>query len=177
MTETIDRTPSTPELPEETVQMLKKLRNEEDRTPFHDHVASLRVNGWTLKSIADALHVSRSIVSIWESKSIKNPEDLPETIQLPTDIDERIRPIYSRYELSTDQATELYVLTEKASKVRRYTKANDPAREAARELEDLLHKYKSEGASLNQLKNACGVSRRAIAQRLEKRTKIEVEQN
>ena len=176
MTETKTR-PDPPALPAPMVKKLQRLREAEDRTSFYDHIASLRVNSWTLKSIAEALDVSRSSVSIWESKSVKDPEDLPETVQLPSDIDSSIKPIYARFDLTEDQSAELYVLTKTAAKVRRYTKDNDPAREAARKLEDLLHMYKDQGASLNALKIACGVSRRAVAQRLEKRTKKAAEKD
>ena len=65
----------------------------------------------------------------------------------------------------------MYVLAREASKVRRFTDPDAPSRDAAKELEELLHYHKERGASLNTLKVACGVSRRAIAQRLEKRDK------
>jgi transcriptional regulator with XRE-family HTH domain len=160
-----------PELPLSMVRKLKALKAQEDKTEFYDTIAALRVNNWTLKSIAEGLGYSRSIVSIWESKSTKNPEDLPPVDEIPDDLDDRLRPIYSQYRLTEDQAAELYMLTKTAAEVRRYTKPDAPERKAAERLEELLHYYKEQGASLNTLKVACGVSRRAVAQRLEKREK------
>lgn len=160
---------SLPELSSETVAKLKHLRDT-DRNSFYEYVASLRKNKWPLRAISQPLGVSRSIVQIWENKVPTNA-DLPDTEPLPKAIDEQVKPIYLRYELSDEESTRMYVLAREASKVRRFTDADSPARDAAKELEDLLHYHKDRGASLNTLKVACGVSRRAIAQRLEKRDK------
>lgn len=157
-----------PELSPSTIQHLSELRDKEDKEEFYLHVASLRRNSWPLRAIAEPLGVSRSIVNIWETK-IDPLAKLPEVEELPKQISEQVKPIYSRYELSKEDAQTLWDLAREASKVRRYTDPDSPAREAARELEDLLHFHKEKGASLNTLKDACGVSRRAIAQRLEKR--------
>lgn len=158
-----------PELSPETVERLKTLRDT-DRTAFYAYVASLRQNKWPLRAISVPLGVSRSIVQIWEHK-VPDNATLPTTEQLPRAIDEQVKPIYLRYELTDEESTQLYVLAREASKVRRFTDQDSPSRDAARELEDLLHYHKDRGASLNTLKVACGVSRRAIAQRLEKRDK------
>lgn len=158
-----------PELSDNTVAQLKRLRDT-DRPAFYELVASLRKNKWPLRAISDPLGVSRSIVQIWENKAPENTP-LPESEQLPKAIDEQVKPIYLRYELSDEESMRMYVLAREASKVRRFTDNDSPSRDAARELEELLHYHKDRGASLNTLKVACGVSRRAIAQRLEKRDK------
>jgi lambda repressor-like predicted transcriptional regulator len=158
-----------PELSDATVAQLKRLRDT-DRPAFYEYVASLRKNKWPLRAISQPLGVSRSIVQIWENKVAENTP-LPVTEQLPKAIDDQVKPIYLRYELSDEESTRMYVLAREASKVRRFTDSDSPAREAALELEELLHYHKERGASLNTLKVACGVSRRAIAQRLEKRDK------
>lgn len=157
-----------PELSDGTVKKLLKLRDKEDKEEFYQHIASLRRNSWPLRAIAEPLGVSRSIVNIWETK-IDPLAKLPETEQLPQLISEQVKPIYSKYELTDEEKQELWGLAREASKVRRYTDPESPSRAAAKKLEDLLHEHKAKGASLNTLKNACGVSRRAIAQRLEKR--------
>ena len=159
-----------PELSPSTIQQLSDLRSKEDKEDFYLHVASLRRNSWPLRAISEPLGVSRSIVNIWETK-IDPLAKLPVTESLPKQISEQVKPIYSKYELSDEESQVLWDLAREASKVRRYTDADAPSREAARELEDLLHHHKDRGASLNTLKNACGVSRRAVAQRLEKRDK------
>lgn len=157
-----------PELSPSTIQQLSQLRAKEDKEDFYLHVASLRKNSWPLRAIAEPLGVSRSIVNIWETK-IDPLATLPVTESLPKQISEQVKPIYSKYELTPEDSQTLWDLAREASKVRRYTDQDSPSREAARELEGLLHFHKERGASLNTLKNACGVSRRAIAQRLEKR--------
>jgi len=158
-----------PELSPDTVAQLKKLRDT-DRPAFYQYVASLRRNKWPLRAVSEPLGVSRSIVQIWEHKVLESTV-LPETEQLPKAIDDQVKPIYLRYELTDEESTQMYVLAREASKVRRFTDLDSPARDAAKELEDLLHYHKERGASLNTLKVACGVSRRAVAQRLEKRDK------
>lgn len=160
-----------PELSASTVRKLNELRAQEDKEDFYLHIASLRRNSWPLRAIADPLGVSRSIVNIWETK-IDPLAPLPPVESLPKQISEQVKPIYSKYDLSPEDAQTLWDLAREASKVRRYTDQDSPSREAARELEDLLHFHKEKGASLNTLKNACGVSRRAIAQRLEKRDRV-----
>lgn len=159
-----------PTLSKETIQQLKSLDLNPEKEEFYRYVASLRRNKWPLRAIAEPLGVSRSIVSIWEKK-IDPVAKLPETEALPEVISEQVRPIYSQYELTPEESKQLWNLAREASKVRRFTDPDSPSRAAAKELEDLLHMHKERGASLNTLKTACGVSRRAIAQRLEKRDK------
>lgn len=157
-----------PTLSPETVNRLKDLRSGDDKQAFYALVVALRRNKWPLRAIAESLGVSRSIVNIWESK-LKDSTPVPKTEELPNIISEQVRPIYMRYTLSEEESVELYVLTREASKVRRFTAPDSPSRQAAKKLEELLHYHKERGASLNTLKVACGVSRRAVAQRLEKR--------
>lgn len=160
-----------PELSASTIKKLHELRGKDDKEEFYLHIASLRRNSWPLRAIAEPLGVSRSIVNIWETK-IDPLAKLPETEDLPQIISEQVKPIYSKYELTDAEKKQLWDLAREASKVRRYTDPESPSRKAAKELEDLLHEHKAKGASLNTLKNACGVSRRAIAQRLEKRDRV-----
>lgn len=160
-----------PRLSSETVNKLKDLysygRAEEDMQPLYAFVVALRKNRWPLRAIAEALGVSRSIVNIWETK-LDPATPLPETEELPEVINEQVKPIYMRYTLSIDDAVDLAVLTEQASSVRRFTAPNADSRKAAIKLEDLLLEHRTKGASLQTLAVACKVSRRAVAQRIEK---------
>lgn len=156
-----------PRLSSETVNQLKDLRDLDDKQPFYALVVSLRRNRWPLRAIADALGVSRSIVNIWETK-LDERTKVPESEDLPEVINEQVKPIYMRYTLPIDDAVELGVLTQKASTVRRFTRADSESRRAAERLEDLLLEHRQRGASLQTLAVACSVSRRAVAQRLEK---------
>ena len=159
-----------PRLSRETVNRLKDLREEDNKQPFYALVVALRRNKWPLRAIAEALGVSRSIVNIWETK-LDPRTPIPKSEELPQVINEKVKPIYLRYTLTEDEAIELAVLTKQAQGVRRHTGQDSPARRAAERLEELLHQHREKGASLNTLRVACGVSRRAVAQRLEKRDK------
>lgn len=154
-----------PTLSEETVSELQRLRGT-DIEAFYGLVSALRANKWPLRAIATPLGVSRSIVSIWESKA--DPENFPEAEELPPAMPRKVKPVYTGYSISDEEQQSLYDLARTASLVRRFTGENAPSRQAARELETKLHYHKEQGASLAQLARACGVSRRAIAQRLEK---------
>lgn len=156
-----------PRLSRETVNQLKDLRDQDDKQPFYALVKALRANRWPLRAIADGLGVSRSIVNIWETK-LDPRTPIPVAEDLPEVINEQVKPIYMRYTLSEEDAVKLAVLTQQASKVRRFTAPDSAARRAAKELEALLYHHRRAGASLNTLRVACGVSRRAVAQRLEK---------
>lgn len=156
-----------PRLSRDTVNRLKDLRDQDDKQPFYALVVSLRKNRWPLRAIAEALGVSRSIVNIWETK-LDERTPVPVAEDLPEVINEQVKPIYMRYTIPEDEAVELYLLTQKASRVRRFTAVDSPARKAAKELEERLYHHRKAGASLNNLRIACGVSRRAVAQRLEK---------
>lgn len=159
-----------PALSEKTISTLQTLR-EADTTKFHALVAHLRKEKWPLRAISEGLGVSRSIVSVWEKKGQENYVDVYDLSEpMPKDLPRKLKPVYSSYTLSDEQKDKLAELTEQASTVRRFTDVNAPSRQAASELEELLHNHREAGASLAELAQACGVSRRAVAQRLEKRT-------
>lgn len=154
-----------PKLHESTVRKLKELRAT-DTAAFYLMVKSLRENKWPLRAIATPLGVSRSAVADWETKASENAP-LPEAEEM-TKVAKSLRPLYQKVDIPEDSAKTMYSLAREASKVRRYTDYASPSRLAARELETLLHFYKDQGASLSDLADVCGVTRRAIAQRLEK---------
>lgn len=154
-----------PSLSEATVEKLKYLKNV-NTSEFYRYVLSLRNNKWPLRAIAKPLNVSRSIVSVWERKA--TTDNLPIVEQLPPTLPREMRSVYSKHVLTIEQSNELRLLAKEASKVRRFTAENSPSRQAAAKLEKLLKSYKEQGASLSQLATACEVTRRAIAQRLEK---------
>lgn len=156
-----------PKLSRETVNHLKDLYEQDDKQPFYALVVALRKNRWPLRAIADALGKSRSIVNIWETK-LDPRTPVPVAEDLPEVINEQVKPIYMRYTIPEDEAVRLAVLTAKASRVRRFTAPDSPGRVAAKQLEEALYEHRKKGASLNNLRIACGVSRRAVAQRLEK---------
>jgi IS30 family transposase len=156
------------------VNLLKDLREQDDKQPFYAMIVSLRRNRWPLRAIAEALDVSRSIVNIWETK-LEDRTKVPVSEEVPPTINEQVKPLYSRYTIDIDEGAELARLTQIAANVRRFTDPHAPARLAAIELEDRLLVHRRAGASLQQLALVCNVSRRAIAQRLEKAEKREKE--
>jgi transcriptional regulator with XRE-family HTH domain len=165
----MDTTPSTsplPELSEDSVRQLRTLR-EGDQQTFFAYVKSLRSNKWPLRAIATPLGVSRTAVSNWES-AVHNTTPLPATERLPEVLPKQVKPVYTKYQLTEDQRSELKDLAHEASKVRRFTDPHAKSRQDAKKLEDLLRFYTSSGASLGQLAKACEVSRSSIAQRLRK---------
>jgi len=158
-----------PVLSDELIDRLKDLR-ETDRDAFYALVSELRTRKWPLRAVSEALGVSRSIIAVWSRKGADF--ELPEIRELAEDVPElpsKVRPMYSTYTLTDEQRDKLYALAREAANVRRFTDQNAPSRLAAAELEDLLHEHRDKGASLSDLADACGVSRRAVAQRLEKR--------
>lgn len=159
-------TKTLPTLSQPTIDHLIYLR-ENNSDQFYALVASLRNNKWPLRAIADPLKVSRSIVSDWQKKA-QQDQVLPVSEQLPPIVPKQVKSVYARYTLTEQQQNELRELAGTASRVRRYTDKNAPSRLAAQRLEELLHEHKENGASLSQLARACGVTRRAISQRLEK---------
>lgn len=122
---------------------------------FLSHITQLRSSGWPLSAIATALGVSKTTVAKWANKKFDAQEITAPAYYLA--------PLLSQEEIST-----LQDLTQKSSKIRRFTPENSPARQDARELEKLLIQYKNLGVTVTDLAEACGVSRRAINQRLDK---------
>lgn len=170
----MDTTPSPqsnelPELSPDTVAILKFLRDGKPQQPFFAYVKSLRANKWPLRAIAGPLGVSRTAVSNWE-RSVLKSTPLPATEALPEVVPKRVKPVYTKFQLTEEQQTELRTLAHEASKVRRFTDPLAQSRRDARTLEMLLQKYTKAGASLGQLAKAAGVSRSSIAQRLRKFT-------
>ena len=158
-----------PILSDETAQTLKTLKDT-DIDEFYRYVKALRKEGWPLRAIAEPLGAARSVIAVWEDKA-GNPSTLPKVEQLPDDLPREVKPIYIHLELTEEETKRLRALAESASQVRRFTDPSAQSRRDAAELEDLLHDYQDAGASLSVLAEACGVTRRAIAQRLEKKYK------
>lgn len=153
-------------LPESTQETLVSLR-ENDLEEFYRVVKSLREAGWSLREIAEPLGSSRTIIAIWSEKA----DDQEPEVEIPIVEKKEAKPRRKkqRHNLSEKEKLRLRSLTEEASKVRRFTDHYSPSRQAAFELEELLHHYNTElNVSMQTLADACGVSRGAIAQRLRK---------
>lgn len=148
-----------------TPDYVNTLQNTREGQPelFLTLIQALRASGWPLSYLASALGVSKTAVSKWESK-IPHQDFTPATIENP--------PRYLKRNLSAFEAQQLSLLTKQACTVRRFTDPNAPSRNAAKVLEEMLHRFRAEGVTVTQLAHACGVTRRAVSQRLEKKTNV-----
>lgn len=159
------------ELPADIKARLQSARSD-DIEHFYSLIQGLRLKGWPLRTIAAALGVSHSGVATWARREDVEPaEDLPVA---PKKAPAPRKETKAKVVIPEPDASRIRELAEKASGVRRFTPMNSPARAAASELEELLFRYQDKGATLTTMSNAAGVTRRAIAQRLEKRDLHEV---
>lgn len=134
------------------------MRESGQTSTYLSHVKALRVEGWPLSAISEVFGVSKTTISAWESKSDYDPEP----VEVP--------PYPKTRDLSFFEVENLRLLTEQASKVRRFTDKNAPGRRSALALEKTLLHLHGEGITITALAKACGVTRRAVNQRLEKYT-------
>lgn len=149
---TMTTTPFTPEY----TKTLRDARESGHTSTYLSHVKALRTEGWPLSVIAEALQVSKTTVSAWERRE----DYTPEPVSVP--------PYPKIRELSDFERQNLTLLTKKSSKVCRFTPQNAPGRTSALALEKTLLHLHAEGITVTELAKACGVTRRAINQRLEK---------
>lgn len=146
---------TTNELTPTYVSELRELRESGQTDEFLSHIHALRSSGWPLSALATALEVSKTTVVKWGNKEHDTKDVDTPKYSTP--------PILSDVEVSV-----LAELTSKSSKVRRFTAPNSPARRSAEALEAMLLDLRGKGVTVSALSRACGVSRRAINQRLEK---------
>jgi len=159
-------------LPEKTASELVALR-ESDTDLFYVAIKALTNEKWSLRAIAEAIGVSFTSVQKW--KTLADPEHYAVTIDIP-EVPQKLkasssRPSKPEVSISTSDQNRIQELIPQAAMVRGRTPQDSPYREAARELEDLLFKYKEQDVSYKTLSELAGVSRRAIAQRLESRAR------
>lgn len=155
------------------VNNMNKLRLTKD-DQFYINIFALHAKGWSLQEIATSFSVSKSAVADWEKKAVKiialaeNPstEDIPVKEKLSKSLSKALKP--EQPKLSITQQQEILTLAQVASKVSRNTPLDAPSRKAAAKLEKILRYHKDRGVSYGKLAAAAGVTRRAIAQRLEK---------
>lgn len=150
------------------------ILREKQSTQFYINIVSLHKANWSLQDIADAFGVSKSAVANWEKKGKTITDNqLVAVVGIPVkNIEKPETPSKESKQAQVDFPIEaqqtILKLAQMASKVSRNTPADAPSRKAAMELEEILHYYKDKGVSYSKLAAAAGVTRRAIAQRLEK---------
>lgn len=159
------------ELPADIKVRLLSARSD-DPELFYSLIQGLRLKGWPLRTLAAALGVSHSGVATWARREDVIPaDDVPSA---PKRVPAPRKESKPKVTIPEPDASRIRELAQKASGVRRFTPMNAPSRAAASELEELLFHYQDKGATLTTMSEAAGVTRRAIAQRLEKRDLHEV---
>lgn len=156
------------------VNNMNYLRYKQD-SQFFINIVALHESGWSLQDIADSFEVSKSAVANWEKKGKElgqhmvtvYPPNIPVKPKKPVAASKTPKP--EPPSLTLDEQKTILKLAQAASKVSRNTAVDAPSRKAARDLEMRLYFFHHEqGISLSKLAAAAGVTRRAIAQRLEK---------
>lgn len=154
-------------LPEEVVTQLKDLREAQDYTALHDFTATLRKQGWPLRAIATPLGVSRSAVRNWEvAGTAEQKTDVPSPPK--TVHGSKTRKVKIPRDVPQSDRDRLRSLAETARSRTRWSNANSPEYRASEELDSLVAKYAARKVPLATIARHMGVTRRAVAQRLEK---------
>lgn len=167
-------------LPADAAHKLQELKKEADEYPtsgkFYAYLLDLRDAGWPLRAIAEPLNVSRAAVMSWQKKANAlhltrdfNPNRtdipaLPMTAHAQPYQAKKIVPDIPKKDLP-----ELIQLHRQAKKVTRWTPEDHPNRIASRKLEERILFYTNQRkVPVASIANHLGVTRRAIAQRIEK---------
>jgi DNA-directed RNA polymerase specialized sigma24 family protein len=161
-------------LPVDTAANLKNARDK-SATDFQAAVIALRANNWPLRAIADVFDVTRVAAKAWHERALQNPE----AVQLAKEFvvpslplsarGSQVKAVRLKPDVHPEDRERIRSLAVLASTVRRWTPQDSPERRAARELEALIKHYVDDlKVSPSTIAAHAGVSRRAIAQRLEK---------
>lgn len=155
-------------LPEVEQQKIRDLYASDDRPALKNHIAALRRQHWPLRSIAEALGLSRATVQYWERNA--DPTSQPEKVPLsPKAIETAgVRTVRWRSHLRQDEAERLAVLAPQAQKVRSQTPEDSPLRDAAALLDALILKAQGRMVAVTEIAQAMGVTHRAVSARLER---------
>jgi predicted DNA-binding protein YlxM (UPF0122 family) len=154
------------------------VMREQQNDQFYLNILSLHLSGWSLQEIANIFAVSKSAVANWEKKGKKVTNehntvvenvDIPQKDKVAVSPPKAVKTVQVDFPIEAQQ--KILKLAQIASKVSRNTPADALSRKAAAELEDILYQYKTAGVPYSKLAAAAGVTRRAIAQRLDKRKK------
>lgn len=166
------------QLPEAAAKNLRDAR-ERSQTEFFAHIIALREERWPLRSIGDVFGVTRVAAKAWFTRAENNEDavELAKTLVVPRlPINTRgngVKAVKIVPDVPSKDRTVIRNLADQAKNVRRWTPEDSPEREAALELEELLYHYhKNRNVPVTKLAEYAGVTRRAVAQRLEKRSKI-----
>lgn len=150
-------------LPAAEGERLLELRTS-SRTEFLRRVTALWHAGWPMRAIGAPLNSGRSTVRAWILAAEHLDYDDVEVERPMKQHVVRLRPDVPRAELLS-----LQELARRARGVNRWLPAEADARHASTELDARLNHYVQRGVTVQTLANRLGVTRRAIAARLERR--------
>lgn len=162
-------------LPADVSRLLKEFREEENPRNFYSYLSALRAKGWPLRAIAEPLNVSRAAVLSWSKQAALTNIDTAMERNYPVPdlpMDTHAQP-YTAKKITPDipkkDLPELIQLHRQAKKVTRWTPEEHPNRQAARILEERILFYTNQRkVPVASIARHLGVTRRAIAQRIEK---------
>jgi len=165
-------------LPDAFVSTLKRVRDT-DAVKFEALVIALREMQWPYRAIGEPFNVTRVAAKAWYDRALQHQEsvELSKTLTVPSlPVKARgsgLKPKKIVPDLTDVESDNVRVLAEKARNVRRWTPQDAPERDAARQLEEALYNYVNRrGVPMTVLARHAGVTRRAIAQRVDKHSKL-----
>lgn len=160
-------------LPADAARLLQEFKST-SRNHFYSYLIALREKGWPLRAIAEPLSVSRAAVLSWEKEAREMTiTDLSHSYPIPElPMDSHAQPYYPKKitpDIPKKDRPKLIQLHRQAKKVTRWTPTDHPDRLAAKELEDRILFYANQRkVPVASIAKHLGVTRRAIAQRIEK---------
>jgi hypothetical protein len=161
-------------LPDEAAAYLRSLTKTPDGPETHEEMRTryrraagyrdlLREAGWSLTVMSDAVGVSRQAVSQW-GFGVSDREGHPAVPTPPPPPPKPQRPRPPR--VSEEDTKRMRELVPLAVQVTHWTTEDDPLRQAAVELSELMAKQIRAGVNLTRVAEAAGQTRNAVAFRL-----------
>jgi hypothetical protein len=160
-------------LPEDTAQDLREAK-ENNPKQFYGMVYQLAEAGWPHRAIAEPFGVSRASAGNWLSKASQDTSELDLSYdKIPsvpvTTHGQNYRPKKIKPDVPQKDIELLRDLAAQAKQVTRWTAPNSPLRAASEKLEEKLVYYvETRKVPVAVIARHLGVTRRAIAQRIEK---------
>lgn len=159
------------ELPNETVKELQEFK-ETDTEKLREKIRALRGKGWTLRSIATALNVSRTTIQNWDKKATATDTDKLTDDALPTpslfSYGSNVFPFKIPKDIPPKDIKVMQELREAAKNKTRWSDQNSKETKASQELDKYILKYSQRKVPLQTIAKHLSVTRRAVAQRIEK---------
>lgn len=164
-----------PRLPDETNNLLASLNttdpdSQEELTKF---ICALAAEGWPPRTIAGASGLSRTAVSNRLYRNSLSNDPKPNTEHKVPPFNKKlyapgVRPKKLESNLTAEDRLKIRELHDKAKNKTRWSTPTSPENIASEELDQMILKYVRRKVSLSVISKHMGVTRRAVAQRIEK---------